>query len=222
MRKPVVVMDCDGVFADWVQAFCALAKTLYEQGTMGLDILGAKNPVFYTGHETVEGYNSQEWPGWTPKMETFVWDVINRRYNWFAKVPPIAPTRENIAAVQRLNEETQLYIVTSRHQGAGLPIGVLTSLWFEEYFKVRVNVIACNGHKNKVNVIEALRPNYCIDDSPKIVLEVGNRLGEDVVMAVRDFPYNRVSGLGGHLRVRSIVEFLRIVQRGERDTRVAA
>lgn len=204
-RKPIVVLDCDGVLANWAGAFCTEAAIMAASHT---DYFGDKYkfPQFkvYDSYNEIEHYASEKWPGWTEELCKRVWAKVNATPDWFFNVAPICPTRNNVWALIKLTEQTQLYVVTARHQGAGKPINELTQHWIEEHFNAHTSVIAANGHTRKVDIIEALQPDYLIDDSPDILRAVRKR-DPQVKLAARAYPYN--VGCVSDTRVGSVEEF---------------
>ena len=204
-EKPVVVLDCDGVLANWAGAFCNLAA----------DYCAAAPPrklhtEFYDSYSEISHYQSADWPGWDKKLIDDTWRHIWATPNWFMSLDPIDANRANTWAFSRLADQTKLYVVTARPDCAGDPMNELTQHWIENHFGVHTSVIACGSVKEKIRVIEALRPNFLIDDAPHVLEHFMSAVPDAYPTVVaRDWLFNRTSPCDN--RVRSLEEFARIV-----------
>lgn len=187
-----VVVDVDGVLANWVGAFCQFAPPS-----------GAR----YEGHDGPDVYAAHDWPGWTRHDEDAIWGRIHGTPNWFFTLDAIDATRENVWALIRMTEETNLYIVTARRQHAGKPMHELTQHWIEEHFSAHTSVIATGSQEKKLAVVKALDPDFVIDDTPGMLKMYGKEGIRGVT--VRDWKYNR--GVLWPYRVRSLAEFAKLV-----------
>lgn len=167
--KPVVVLDCDGVLANWVGPFCKLAKEML----LALNGSPFGAPTLYASHDEAPAYRTDAWPGWTDKRFIgAVWRTAKERKNWFWEMEPIH--RHDYPALIDLAEQSKLYVVTARPDCNGAPMNELTQHWIEEHFNAHVSVIAVPGSREKCRVISALNPAFVVDDSPVVLNELRN------------------------------------------------
>lgn len=163
---PTVILDCDAVLANWAGAFCKLAREIWEYDGVGV------SPLWYPDYELIEYHGTDRWPGWTKKLTAATWHEAKARSSWFLTVPPIDAEHRTITALQELRDRTKLYVVTARPDCAGLPMNALTSMWIMKNFGVALPVIAIQGAARKCHVIAALRPQFVLDDSPDVLLQL--------------------------------------------------
>lgn len=103
-----IAIDLDGVIADFIWSFSAVAAEL------GL---------------IPERYRTSVQQSWTlPFNHNPVWKIVKSRWNWWMTLEPIA-THVEIAAMNKAIGEHDVYFITSRPRGRGLSAELQARYW---------------------------------------------------------------------------------------------
>jgi 5'(3')-deoxyribonucleotidase len=194
MSQPVVMCDIDGVLADFIYGFTAVANAMY--GTP------CTRTVEQTSWNTFHGLSSTQTQA--------VWECVKRSAHFWANLYSLvdAPARE---ALQTLTEEATVYFVTSR---PGVKVVAQTQAWLSEALGLSTpNIIVS---KRKGEVARAIDAQYCLDD------KAANASCVDWLTdgACRSFllnrPYNQCPPdflASGVQRVESVRSFIQLVRK---------
>jgi len=215
-RKRVVI-DCDGVLANFVGAWCKLAQRLaysYEYET--------RPEAYYLEHDDVRDYIIDGWLGWDHRQEFIarVWDEIisGRAPNFFAdmEVARFVTGETSVECCTKLpyfKEHYEPLILTSRPQCAKASTTDTTFCWIRQKFGVELPVLRVAYWRQKIDVIEALEPEIVIDDHPIVLRQVAEKLPSCAVFAPH-YPYTRLLAGDSITLVRSFVEFGKLLEGG--------
>lgn len=200
IANKTVVVDCDGVLANFVKGFCRLVATEAE---------AMKAATFDTYHQ-IAAYESTSWAGWTRELIDLAWHRVHHTPNFYYSLEPLSRAMEDSWALIKLTEQMKLYIVTARRDHYGSPMNELTQHWIEEHYNAHTSVIATASEDRKIAVIEALEPYAVIDDSPRVLgkLMASSALQRaETQIYKRGWPYNYDAE--AHDDVRSLYDFAR-------------
>lgn len=194
-----VSFDVDGVIADFVLSFTREAYKVSKLFPIDVDI-------YRTNEQKVWKF---PWPN---DFYDEVWEEIDNTYNWWMTLEPIVTTQE-VAAINFLIKEHDVYFITSRKRTLGLPACKQTSLWLES---IGINashaVTIATQPDKKHQLINALDIDCHIDDKPNIIELVNNHSG--AISCVRRWEYN-VGALGQEW-FNNLEEYAAWITRGSR------
>lgn len=162
-----ISIDIDGVLTDFTSEFSSIACSL-----------GLIDKPF-------SGENQHHW-NYNFPMEP-CWDVIKNTYNWWMTLAPII-SPEEIAMLNGLIENHDVYFITARKQTKGLSAETQTRHWLSSIGVLveHATVIATQEGKKGV-LCSALDIDIAIDDKPEGVWEI---MEQGVYCITRRWPYN--------------------------------
>lgn len=201
MHRPKVVMfDIDGVLADFVLAFTALAKTKYPN-------------VKVVSHRVITNwYFSEAMP--REQFDDVSLNEIKKSSRFWEELPLcLNVTTEDLGRIQRLNELHRVYFVTSRIESGNTL--QQTRWWFFRHGITPPNVIMSN---KKGEVARVLQADYAIDDkwdNAHCIHWLSD--SPQTKSYLIDRPYNRMPTIVGAQRVRriqTVKQFLDDVEAG--------
>jgi len=196
-----VVLDVDGVLADFILGFTTLANRMFG------------SPVYTTLEQRVW----DSFDGLTDAQHARVWEAATQSPTFWEELPPIASPAEfaRLAAAAAAHD---LYFVTSR---IGLGVKAQTEAWLRRVGLSTPTVILSDA---KGEVAKAVRADALLDD------KAGNAVftqyySRGTAVYLIDRPYNRFDPaiLGSKIiRVRTLREFLDRIDGGAGQSNGAA
>ncbi len=195
MKHKRIVIDVDGVLADFIQGFTALAGQMFR----GV-------PVTRTYEkETWDGY-----PGLTETQIAQVWDVVNKSTTFWASLSPLI-TLQEARRISTLHNQEYVYFCTAR---VGADAKAQTERWLREHGIVNPTVVIS---KRKGEFCKAVDADVAIDDKAGNASFIDWGTEGRTKSYLLDRPYNRVPQeflASGVRRVHSLTEFLDNIQEG--------
>jgi 5'(3')-deoxyribonucleotidase len=199
MKPKIIMFDIDGVLADFILGFTALASQKHDVRPFTTD--QAKD-----WHLTENGFTKQQ-------LNDTLDEVARTSHFW--RDLPLAPnvSPEDLGRIQRLNEQHRVYFVTSRiESGDTLQ---QTRIWF---FKLGITPPNVVMSKKKGEMARALGAHYSIEDkwdNAHCIHWISDN--PQTKSYLIDRPYNQVSNAVGAQRVRrieTVKQFLDDVEEG--------
>jgi hypothetical protein len=191
-KEPTVLMiDVDGVLADFSEAFTRTAR--------GLD---NSTPIISTVSQptwNLKGFMS-------PTLVNQTWELVRQEFGWWKKLHPLIDEKE----LQRLRHyHTRDRVVFCTGRSARNPedrtIEYQTIEWLEVR-GLRYPSVLCSSKKGEV--AKAIGATYSIEDKPENAAMVHWLTDGKTKSFILDRPYNREFGLpSGVQRVGSLGEF---------------
>lgn len=192
-RPRPIIFDIDGVLADFVVKFTALAGWMFKDQNI---------PTY----GTLQQQQWNEFQNVTPDIEERVWEHINQS-NEFWKTLPLLVNYDEVKAIQDLNEQQSVYFVSSRTGETALH---QTRAWVEIVLGVRRASAVIS--KNKGDIAKAVDAQAVLEDRAENAWCVAWITGGRTNSYLIDRPYNRYDarafGSGKVIRVASVTEFL--------------
>lgn len=183
-----VMIDVDGVLADWVFGFRKLAQGMY-----GVPLYGTMRQQSWT------------FPDLNPKQVDHLWTLIKDSPDFWFDLKPLPVNKLMLAAVMA---ENTVYFCTSR---PGETAKSQTEEWlFHQLLIVCPTVVICD---RKGSFAEAVAADFAIDDRLENVLSIAD-YSPSTRAYLLDRPYN-VDPFGaerGYTRVQCIEDFFDAVQ----------
>lgn len=162
MKKPVILLDCDGVLAD----FSALALRIIEEET-GLKYLPEDIP---------------RWDIFESLGLPQIWEAFGERAQNIGLCASIKPYAEAIKEVQKLTNKYEVLIVTAPVDA--LPWMYERAHWLEEHFGIpRKKVIFAHAK-------QYVQGDVLVDDKPDNVI-VWSEANPNGIAVLWEHPYNR-------------------------------
>jgi uncharacterized HAD superfamily protein len=168
--------------------------------------------------------NDPNWPpcwhyeraaGLTKAQESEVWRIITAPTSLFWQhLPEYPETREACLLLQEMRlQGHELYFITSR---PGRTAKVQTERWLMSKGLISPTVLVVSQMSLKAPLEEGLELDAFIDDKPENCDDAVKARPEAAVF-MPDRPYNRESNNPGVVRVKNIVEALRLLWRAEEE-----
>jgi 5'(3')-deoxyribonucleotidase len=184
----VLVLDCDGVLADFVRGFMTKANGIY-----GTPIYG-----------TLEQKSWDKFEGLTEEQVAWVWDEIKKDPEFWVNLKPLATRHEfdKIIVMQRAGHD--IYFVTSR---PGINTKRQTEQWLH-YLGIAIPTVLVSSSKGEA--AKVLGAHALLEDKAGNAV-VTQYLSPKTVPYLIDRQYNRYdsSVVGSKVkRVKSVAEFL--------------
>ena len=186
-----ILLDIDGVLADFVRAFTGQAK---EMGFL---------------REVISTEEQLNWDGFglTSKQMNSVWDVILGTSHWWYRLDPLI----SMGAFQKINElqwDHQVVFVSARD---GIHPQFDTKDWLESRGIDTPSVIIT---KRKGEIARALDADYSLEDKPENAAVIHWMADVKPCKSyIIDRPYNRVDYLPKKIkRVKTVEEFLNDIE----------
>lgn len=171
-----VILDCDGVLANFVGAWCRLAAVLMAQ--KDFSTISIKLPTqFPAEHTEVPTWEMSHWPGWKgcDSFIGYVWDYIIEKHNEELEVPFFSTLEVtefagyDTSVLERYGHLCELVFATTRPNcaGPGPTTAAVTAAWIKDRFGVdNANVVRCDTISQKLELIKVLRPDFVLEDNP--------------------------------------------------------
>jgi len=198
MKRQKIVVDMDGVCADFAAGFTKLGKML------GLLV----NPISTPTQAT---YGFDDLPR---EVKALIWDKIIASPRFWRDLPSLL-SPEEIVALRNL-EKHELYFLTARL--GNNPKGQ-TEMWLAERGIYCPTVVVLASYRPdptlhapllKRAFCKAIGAHWFIDDKPAIVREVGFEPG--ILSVLREWQYSK--DFEHPLRVTSFLEFAEMINNG--------
>ena len=182
-----IMLDIDGVLADFMWGYTALAQEL--------------------GY-IPRAYGTKDQPEWSfdaslsPQQQVALWDIINKDTWWWANLRPLVSPRvmETLNILQMTN---QVVFCTNR---PGKQVQLQTKYWLATQGVVNPAVIVT---KRKGEVAHALAIDFSLDDSVHNANCIHWMADVQPCQSyLLDQPYNRIGRIKGVRVVASVEEFL--------------
>lgn len=187
MDKPLVVLDIDGVLAEFTYSFCQVMRMLHQDGDYDLHTSG--------------GQQSWGWEDIPEEVVSRTWASIHVTPSFWSTlaVIPSIPEVNGLHALK--NSVDFLYLTGRRTDTRDVTADWLNEMDFPEGKLILTNQkhIALQRHDTEALAI--------LEDSPANI-ELLKKFGFPVF--IRDWPYNRE--VGGVTRVSSLGEFIQEVK----------
>lgn len=191
MKPRRVMLDLDGVFADYTRAFLKIADEMFG-------IFAEHGPVV-----TVTSWNFGD-VGLSKEQVNAVFRETQARENFWEHLEPLIRP-EDTRALQALVHDAgwEFYAITARYPTAGHSILVQTHRWLRRALgpEYAISVIPA---ENKADVCAVLEVDYAIEDSPVYSRELHEA---GVHTTIIDRPYNRDLKIPAIPRVATVEEF---------------
>lgn len=192
-----IMLDVDGVLADFVLAFT----------TLGNKMFGA--PILHTADQ--QSWSFQSMGLFTADQEAAMWRIV-REDNWWQTLCPLV-SLDTFARINLLHRTYNVLFVTNRPSDI-VPAQLQTKLWLENRGIYKPSVIVS---KNKGEIAKAVSAVYSIEDKLENAWMI-RWLHPDCQSYLLDRPYNRIASVpavGANLpRVQTVDEWLDIVEGG--------
>jgi len=190
-----IAIDCDGVLADFTQAFVHECNHLWP-GRFPFDF----EP---TAWDALEGW------GLTPTEEGLVWQRIKRTPNWWLTLNAM-PGLSDLQRWLISHAGHDIFVCTSRCSSLGATTTMQTHLWLQSCGLRGVNnfvgVITVPKSKHKCDVYQAMEIEWSLDDKPETVIDCGLIDTMEHHAWLLSQPWNAKAGV--HNRTSSVQEFL--------------
>lgn len=200
MKRKVILMDLDGVLADFVEGFTRLANSLFH------------TQIITTPDQP--SWNFRTWGLLTREQENLVWDQVKRDAGWWTRLKPLVSIG-TFSRIDNLQLEHEVVFCTNRVSAAHPP-GQQTSMWLESHGVYRPSVIV-SGKKGEI--ARAIGATHSIDDKIENCWAVHWISDSPQTKSyLLDRPYNRIQkrpevGPSGVKRVLTVDEFLDEVEK---------
>ena len=147
-----VVLDIDGVLADWSTGFSELARTLFPQAIPQVPI--------------VSHYERQSWddyPGMTKEMVDRTWKHVHDFPEFWRNLNPICSDHELGTINELICTGNHVYFVTNRRMPGAMEE---TRTWLMDYVQCDVNIVITH---RKGEFCKTVNADYYIDDKSENV-----------------------------------------------------
>ena len=185
-----IVLDVDGVLADFVQGFTRVLHRLDESF-----------PIYANSQQEVWEFDT------TKEQLSVAWEEVKSGPFWYAlEALPDVPFER----INQLTRTHDVYFLTSR---VGEEAKQQTEYWLQDHGVYFPTVIVVANAARKLHIIEGLHDvDFFIDDHPGTVAAVArSRLVENVF--VRDWQYNQDVVFGHRVRrAESLDEFISAIE----------
>jgi len=170
-----IVMDLDGVTADFVWAFTSLINRAYPE----VEPRRTK--------EHTSGWAFDDIPAEAKKK---AWKVIMGSKTWWQTLPPMGKMSD-FNMLDALNRQHDMYFITAR-EGTGVKLQSEKWLRTQGIQRPSVVVIASGKPKGKIPVIEAINPDIIVDDHGGLMTALAQVLPKPIPMLIlQNQLYNR-------------------------------
>jgi uncharacterized HAD superfamily protein len=149
MRKRIGI-DIDGVLANFISQFRNLNNTLHSVNIT----------------EEAKDWNFSNW-GLTPEQFSMSWRHLSQTINFWVDLPVNSDIQ--LDDLKYLDDNYELYFITTRATSAGLPVEKQTNIWLKKQGFEHPTVIVT---KEKGPVASALKLDAFIDDNYDNLLSV--------------------------------------------------
>ncbi len=186
------MIDIDDVLSDFNKKFLEIANENFKT-PLNIEI------VHWNFHKSI--------PGFTKKMEGYVFDIIRNTEDFYESLQPYSK-KEEFDLLSKLieNNEHSFYFITSRFETKGKSVEEQSQIWIKKYLKKDVNVFVS---VNKGELCKELNIEIAIDDSPQHIIDL---IDNGINTYIMDWAYNR--HIDHSKRVSSLGNFLSIISNG--------
>ncbi len=189
-----IAIDCDGVLANFVDAFADLINRTYPG-------------------RVPRGYQPSDWE-WSdvlmPQEMGLLQRKIARSPNWWLGLNAYSRNVGELAMWLTSRVDHDVWICTARSPSAGLTIAKQTQLWIESCGLRGVNnflgIIDVASGDDKSQLYEAAAIEWSIDDKPETVIGCGLIDTFEHHAYLLNQPWNASAGV--HNRVSTVAQFL--------------
>lgn len=182
-----IMLDVDGVYADFVKGFYALART--HDDTV---------PQYATPHQK----DWHIWEGVSKKIQNKCWEQIERSSEFWRLLDPIVDAEDRLAT-RAFVEKQVVYFVTSR---PGKDVKYQTEQWLKSYLSVDLpTVLVAETGKYKADIAKALCIDWSLEDNGPNAVAIGKNISNPRQSYLLDRLYNREYSQAP--RVKSVSDF---------------
>jgi len=198
MKRKKIVIDMDGVLADFCAGFTGLGKML------GLIV----NPIC---NATQLSYGFEDIPR---EHKAIIWDSIVQSSVFWRDLPALLTSSE-VLTLQEMERQHDLYFLTAR---LGNDPKHQTEMWLADHGVYCPTVVIIASYRPDPNkhapllkraFCQAIGADYFIDDKPSIVKEVAQE--KKTVSVLREWLYSK--DFEHEPRVKSFMEFVEMVNK---------
>ena len=175
-----ILLDIDGVLADFVLGFRQLANQRY-----GVPVYGTMEQLDWS------------FPDLTVEQQNHLWTEI-RESKTFWRDLPVLPT--NVLLLEDAVDNHRVYFCTSR---LGDSAQYQTAAWLDEKFYITYPTVIVSSEKGRVAA--GVGANFALDDKVKHVLQIQQESWAKAFLL--DQPYNRDRDWPLLPRVKTVEEF---------------
>ena len=194
---PKVAIDVDGVLANFTVAFTEVANKVYP----------GRVPLNFEPHDF--GFN----PLFSEAELAAIWRRVKATENFWLGMNPYHDSVMALARWLIVNQDQDVYLVTSRPATMGMTVTRQTDWWIRSCGIVPVNnylgVIVVPDSARKVDLYEAGEFDYSIDDKGETVEQCDDLSGWHAAYLL-DRPWNQEAKV--KRRVKSLELFLKEIQ----------
>lgn len=196
MNRPVVMVDIDGVLADFVLGFTVLLHHRFNA------------PIVRTPDQPVWG----GFPGVSEVDERVGWEHIRASTTFWRTLPRLA-THDEALRLRALQYRTTLVFATAR---TGNAVVAQTQGWLDEQFGIEKATVLVSARKGEL--AHALHARYVIDDCIGNAVYAANHckdLGTEVYLLDRLYnQFDHTASGSPVTRIKTLSQFLDVVERG--------
>ncbi len=182
--KPIIGIDCDGILANFTHDFTKLANRIHG------------SPIIFD--REIDTWLSDETYGISKQEFSKVWDQVNDAF-WEGLAPCCSQYEFNRLA--EIADVKRLVVITNRKPWAY----EATKRWLDRF---GIGHAVLVHTKDKQEAVRLSGVDYFIDDRPRNCLQALDAGAKSFVM---DWRYNRGFEHEKIIRVRSVTEYLKII-----------
>lgn len=201
MTAPTVLVDIDGVLAEFNRPFLALLNRCAAANN-------EPQQADYAGHATPQVWHWFEPAGFSKRSVSAAWDFVKRYPEWWGNLRAYPGAVDFLVELEALRDAGRItpYFVTSRPNQL---VAAVTSEWLSALGFARPNVIVVSGPGAKGKIADAVSATAILDDhGPNF---------EGMPVSTRCFlldrPWNQQDRYD--TRITELEEFLRLVRTPE-------
>lgn len=183
--KPVVGIDCDGILSNFTHDFTKLANGIHG------------SPIIFD--REIDTWLSGQTYGLSKKEFSQIWDAVDDSF-WEGLAP--CCSQYEFDRLAEIADDGRLYVITNRKS----PASAATKRWLNRFGIGHAILVHT---KDKEEAVRQTGVDYFIDDRPRNCLQALDAGAKSFIM---DWKYNRGFEHEKVIRVRSVTEYLRIIE----------